>query len=184
MKFKNVIELLIDFFATHQMVHALIGGFALQAYGYSRATQDVDFILKQEDQPKIIEFLESLGFETLYRSKGYSNHRHALSGLGQVDFVYIKGETATTIFSGAKRLSILKNVELPVVSPMHLAALKIFAIKNDPSRRLREMADIEYLMSLPEVKTEAVRSYFEKQGLLKDFDDIMQGRTTHGTDRT
>lgn len=184
MKFKNVIQLLIDFFDTHQMDHALIGGFALKAYGYMRATQDVDFILKQEDQSKTIQFLESLGFETLYRSKGYSNHQHLMPELGRIDFVYIKGETASTIFSEAKSLYVLKDVELPVVSPIHLVALKIFAIKNDPTRRLREMADIEYLMNLPEVKAEAVKEYFEKHGLLKDFNEILHGETTHGNNRT
>jgi len=182
LKFKNVIQLLIDFFNTHQMDHALIGGFALKVYGYLRATQDVDFVVRQEDQAKIIEFLGSLGFETLYRSTGYSNHRHALSGLGQIDFVYIKGETATTIFSNVKRFSVLRNVDLPVVSPIHLVALKIFTIKNDPSRRLREMADIEHLMTLPEIKTEEVKAYFEKHGLLKDFYEIIKGKGNHGTD--
>lgn len=175
---------MIDFFADHQMDHALIGGFALKAYGYMRATLDVDFILKQEDQSKIIQFLESLGFETLYRSKGYSNHQHVLSGLGRIDFVYIKGETAKTIFSEAKRHYVLKDVKLPVVNPKHLVALKIFAIKNDPSRRFREMADIQYLMRLPEVKTEEVKDYFEKHGLMDYFNEIIDGETTHGKNRT
>ena len=164
------------------MDHALIGGFALKAYGYMRATQDVDFIVRQKNQWEIIEFLESLGFETLYRSTGYSNHRHALSGLGQIDFVYINGETATTIFSEARRRSILRDVDLPVVRPVHLVALKVFAMKNDPGRRLREMADIEYLMTLPEIKAEEVKAYFEKHGLLEDFHTIVKGKQSHEND--
>ncbi len=50
MKFKNVIQLLIDSFQTHQMDHALIGGFALKAYGYMRTTQDADFIVRRKNQ--------------------------------------------------------------------------------------------------------------------------------------
>ena len=175
-------QLLANFFNTYHMDHALIGGFALKAYGYLRATQDVDFIVRQADQSKIIKFLESLGFETLYRSTGYSNHRHALTGLGQIDFVYITGETATTIFSQSQRISILKDVELPVVRPIHLVALKIFAMKNDPHRRLREMADIEFLMTLPEIEDEEIKACFEKHGLLRDFKEIIKGKGNHGTD--
>jgi hypothetical protein len=182
LKFKKVMQLLVDFFNTHHMDHALIGGFALKAYGYLRATQDVDFIVRQADQSKIIKFLESLGFETLYRSTGYSNHRHALTGLGQIDFVYITGETATTIFSQSQRISILKDVELAVVRPIHLVTLKIFAMKNDPRRRLREMADIEFLMTLPEIEDEEIKACFEKHGLLRDFKEIIKGKGNHGTD--
>lgn len=174
MKFKTVIQLLLDFFNARQIEHALIGGFALKAYGYLRATQDVDFILKQIDQSKVVEFVESLGYVTLHRSKGYSNHRHTLAGLGQIDFVYIRGETAETIFSQSQKICILNGVELPVVKPIHLIALKIFAIKNDPGRRLRELADIEYLMTLPEVDAKEVETAFRKHGLLKDFEEILK----------
>ncbi|MBC8177024.1 MAG: hypothetical protein ISR61_01015 [Desulfobacteraceae bacterium] len=182
MKFKNVILLLIDFFESHQVDYALTGAFALKAYGYLRATRDVDFVGRQEDQFKIIQFLESLGFETRYRSTGYSNHCHGFPGLGQIDFVYVSGKTATTIFSEAHRISILKDVRLPVVTPMHLVAMKVFAMKNDPRRRLREMADIEYLMTLPQVRTEDVKAYFEREGLLKDFQEIIRGKETYEND--
>lgn len=33
----------------------MIGAFALKAYGYTRATQDVDFVARQRDQRKIKE---------------------------------------------------------------------------------------------------------------------------------
>jgi hypothetical protein len=60
-----VILALVDFFESHRMDYALAGAFALKAYGYLRATQDVDFVARQEEQHAIIQFLESLGFETL-----------------------------------------------------------------------------------------------------------------------
>ena len=69
MKFKKTFQLLIDFFERERIDYALIGAFALKAYGYTRATQDVDFIARQKDQKKIIANLEFLGFETLYNSK-------------------------------------------------------------------------------------------------------------------
>ncbi len=42
MKFKKTFQLLIDFFERERIDYALIGAFALKAYGYTRATQDVD----------------------------------------------------------------------------------------------------------------------------------------------
>ena len=173
MTFKKTFQVLIDFFERERIDYALIGAFALKAYGYTRATQDVDFIARQKDQKKIIANLESLGFETLYSSTGYSNHLHPLSGLGRIDFVYVKGDTAESIFKEAVRILLFDNLTVPVVRPEHIVALKVFAMKNDPDRALREMADIKELLSLPEINLQEVREYFEKYGQMERYYDII-----------
>lgn len=173
MKFKKIFQLLIDFFELERIDYALIGAFALKAYGYTRATQDVDFIARQKDQKKIIANLESLGFETLYSSTGYSNHVHPLSGLGRIDFVYVKGDTAESIFKEAVRILLFGNLTVPVVRPEHIVALKVFAMKNDPDRALREMADIKELLNLPEINLQEVQKYFKKYGQMERYYDII-----------
>ena len=173
MKFKKTFQLLIDFFERERIDYALIGAFALKAYGYTRATQDVDFIARQKDQKKIIVNLESLGFETLYSSTGYSNHLHPLPGLGRIDFVYVKGDTAESIFKEAVRILLFDDLTVPVVRPEHIVALKVFAMKNDPDRALREMADIKELLSLPEINLQEVQKYFEKYGQMEKYYDII-----------
>ncbi len=173
MNFKKIFHLLIDFFEREGIDYALIGAFALQAYGYMRATQDVDFIVRDEDQKKIIGNLESLGFETLYSSPGYSNHVHSLPSLGRIDFVYAKGKTAEDIFTQTRNILSLGDITIPVVRPEHLVALKVFAMKNDPKRALREMADIEYLLGLAEIEMETAKKYFGKYGQMERFYDII-----------
>ena len=155
------------------MDYALIGAFALKAYGYVRATQDVDFLVRAEDQDKIISYLESsLGYETIYRSTGYSNHVHSLAGLGRIDFVYVKGDTAEKIFRESRRLLILGDLSLPVVKPEHLIALKVFAMKNNPDRALREMADIKELLELPGINFKEVKEHFKKYGQMERYREI------------
>ena len=173
MKFKKTFKLLIDFFERERIDYALIGAFALKAYGYTRATQDVDFIARQKDQKKIIANLEFLGFETLYSSTGYSNHLHPLSGLGRIDFFYVKGDTAEIVFKEALRILLFYNLTVPVVRPEHIVALKVFAMKNDPDRALREMADIKELLKLPEINLKEVQKYFEKYGQMERYYDII-----------
>jgi len=175
-KFKDVFRLLVGFLEKEGIDYALIGAFALKAYGYTRATEDVDFIARTGDQVKIIGFLESLGFETLHCSTGYSNHMHPLSGLGRIDLVYVEGYTADSIFADSKRLLIFGDMTVPVVSPEHLIALKAFAMKNDPERLLSEMADIKFLVGLEGIDLERVRRYFDKYGLMEKFHEIM-GKT-------
>jgi hypothetical protein len=174
MNFRNVFQLLIDFFRKEEIDYALIGAFALKAYGYSRATQDIDFLARGQDQDTIIGMLESLGFETTYRSTGYSNHQHALSGLGRIDFVFARGGTADTLFRDVQELLVLGDIRIPVVSPEHLVALKVFAIKNNPQRSLREMADIEYLLKMPGVDREEMKKSFEKYGQMEKYHEIIR----------
>ncbi len=50
--------------------------------------------------------------------------------------------------------------------------MKVHAMKNDPGRALREMADIGFLLKLPGIDEEEVRGYFEKAGLREKYDEI------------
>ena len=54
----------------------------------------------------------------------------------------------------------------------HLAAMKVQAIKNDPSRTFKELADLQFLLGLPGVDEAEMRGYFEKHGLLGRFDEL------------
>lgn len=171
MGIRKQFELITDFFEKQNMDYALIGAFALYAYGYTRATQDIDFITKTEFQKKIIVFLESIGFETLNKSAGYSNHLHPIGSM-RFDFVYISGDTADTIFQSVTRKNVFKDIELPVVSPEHLIALKLFAVKNEPRRKLKELADIKEIYELTEIKKEVIQTYLKKYGLEEFYDEI------------
>ena len=61
MKFRNVLEELIRFFNQERVEYALIGAFALKAYGIVRATQDVDFIVRTNSQQKIFRKIRHIG---------------------------------------------------------------------------------------------------------------------------
>ncbi len=172
MEFKKIFRLLIEFFEKEQVQYALVGAFALMAYGYARATQDVDFIMRLTDRDKVIQFLENFGYETIYKSTGYSNHIHKMPQLGRIDFIYIKGRTADLVFSNVKRLLILDDISVPVVSPQHLIALKVFAMKNNPDRVFNEIADIKRLVQLTGIKPNEVKGYFEKYGQLERYYEI------------
>jgi hypothetical protein len=58
-----------------------------------------------------------------------------------------------------------KGSIVPVLSAEHLAAMKIFAIKNDPTRTLAELEDIRFLLTLPGINRDEIRGYFEKHEL-------------------
>jgi hypothetical protein len=176
MNIKTIFQSLIGFFKQAEIDYALVGAFALKAYGYLRTTEDVDFLVRAAHQSRIIAYLESLGFETIYRSAGYSNHVHPLAKLGRIDFIYVEGETADIILSGAKPLFLIDDLSVPVVRAEHLIALKVFAMKNDPERVFREMADLQFLLRLPGLDVEEIRGYFEKYGQMEKYVELTKGK--------
>jgi hypothetical protein len=169
--FGKVLGTLASFFEREGHRYAVVGAFGVHAYGLTRATLDLDLATESAAQPKLVAFLESLGYETLYRSAGYSNHVHALPDLGRLDFVYVESETARVLFSGGTVLQLAEH-RVPVPRPEHLVAMKVHAMKNDPSRTLREMADIQFLLSLPCIDEAEARAYFEQSGLLERYLEI------------
>ncbi len=171
MEFTKVLSAVTRFLDEHGFPYALAGAFALAAYGLSRATEDIDFVVDARAQQGLIAFLESLGYETVYSSGGYSNHVHSLRAMGRVDCIYVDGPTATQLFEGAKVVPIAGR-SLRVPRPEHLAAMKILAIKNDPTRAFQEMADLQHILGLPGVNVNEIRGYFERYGLLEKFDEL------------
>jgi len=152
--------------------YALIGAFGLHAYGLSRATFDLDFVTQSEAQPELLLFLESLGYETLHVSPGYSSHLHPLTALGRIDVVYVSGETSRLLFDQCRTMPGPGGRSVPVPRPEHLAAMKVQAMRNDPERVLRELDDIRFLLGLPGIDDQEIRGYFERAGLLARYDEI------------
>lgn len=171
MDFGKVIELLSGFFEREKLPFAVIGAFGLHAYGLTRATTDLDFVTDSAAQPRLVDFLEANGYETLYVSPGYSNHLHPNADLGRVDLVYVSGETSRKLFGATRSLRMAGRV-LPVPRPEDLAAMKIHAMRNDPERRHQELSDIRFLLALPDVDREEIRAYFETAGMGALYDDL------------
>ncbi|MBV9495317.1 MAG: hypothetical protein JOZ54_13800 [Acidobacteria bacterium] len=139
MRFDEVLRTFQQFFEREGVRYALIGGLAMQAWGRSRMTKDVDIAVDRSSQDRVVAFAEGLGYETLYVSEAYSNHAHADSRLGRIDFMYLAGETAERIFGAATERPVVGDVLVPVTSPeQHLAMMKGVAMKNFPHRALFE----------------------------------------------
>jgi hypothetical protein len=158
----RVLDTVAAFLEGERRRYALAGALALHAYGFSRATQDLDLVVEREAQPALLAFMEGLGYETLHRSEGYSNHAHADPVLGRVDFIYVDAATARALFAGCTRTVALGRRAAPVPRAEHLAAMKVHAMKNDPARTLRDLADVQHLLAVPGVDRDEVRGYFER----------------------
>ncbi len=174
MDFARVLDRIASLLDEGGFPYALVGGLGLHAYGHSRATFDLDLVTRAEAQTPLVSHLEELGYETLHRSSGYSNHAHTDPEWGCVDVVYVDDETARQLFPACAHTLKLGVREAPVPRAEHLIAMKVQALRNDPSRELQDLADIQYLLGLPDTNREDARGYFERAGLTEWYDKLIQ----------
>src|SRR5215211_5511291 len=129
MQFDEVLRTWKEFFEREGIRYALIEGLAVHAWGRSRLTKDVDFVVDASSRDRVVAFAESSGYETLHVSAGFSNHEHPDAYFGRIDFMYATGETAERIFRAATVKRVLEEISAPVASPEHLAMMKAIAMK-------------------------------------------------------
>jgi hypothetical protein len=170
MDVSRVLGMVHPFFEDRGDRYALVGGLTLLAYGAPRATFDVDLLTMAASREALVAFLEGRGFVTLSLTPGFSNHQHPEPALGRLDVIYVSGATADAVLSGSARRSIAPGVEAPVPRAEHLVAMKAQAFAKDATR-YSDLADLQFLLSLPGLDLQEARGYFEWAGIGEYFDE-------------
>ena len=171
MPLKEIFKAVSGMFERENTDYAVIGAFALYAYGYVRATKDIDFVTRIEFQKSAVHYLESLGFKTIHCSEAFSNHVHPIGEI-RVDLMYLEKDTADTIFSRTEKRVLFEGMKIPVVSAEHLIAMKLFAAKHNERRRLKDLADIKEITATVDIDKKKLHGYFKQFGLEAYYHEV------------
>lgn len=131
----------------------LIGGHAVNFYGYNRTTLDVDFLIAVDSFPAWRAGFESIGYRWIGQTENFVRLEAPDSALFPMDVMLVAPETFQKLYAGRVESS-FGNARLHLPSPLHLIALKLHAMKN--SERLRQgkdLLDILNLVSLCKIDT-------------------------------
>lgn len=137
--------------------HALIGGFALAAYGRHRATADIDLLADGAKKEIIKTELIKKGFVLRYESPEVLQ----FSGVGFLDILLANRPLSLEML---KRAVLNQELQVYILKPEDIIGLKIQAYKNDSSRELQDKADIQKLLALPDLEIEIVKKYADLFG--------------------
>lgn len=177
MNFESVLKLLIENFEKQNVDFALMGGFALHVAGFTRSTQDIDFLVDKEDMPKVKAIMSALGYELLHESTDVSNFLNKMKELGKVDFLHAHRSYAKAMLKRAKGQDIFGGrLKIKVIVPEDLIGLKVQASSNDHHRYHQDMADIEYVMKANRGKLDLglIKEYFGLFGREKELEKILE----------
>lgn len=133
MKYESIFELMSKELPKEGVRFVLIGGFAVSHYGMNRFTKDVDFMIVKEDFQKVSTILQDSGYKEAIVQGAFARFKGQGEPFIDVDIMFVDQGTFEGIFSDGVRAAIEGN-EFVLPSMMHLIALKIHAMKNNPAR--------------------------------------------------
>ncbi len=132
----------------------LIGGFAVNAHGYTRNTLDVDFMIVAEQLDAVRPIMIEAGFTNLAIEDNVAFF--SAPGLPlRVDFLRVDRETMGNLLASAIRASV-QGVAVNVPALRDLIGMKIFSLSQDVPRRMgKDLPDIAYLSVLHNLDLES-----------------------------
>jgi predicted nucleotidyltransferase len=138
----------VEILKRNQVRHVLVGGFAVNYYGYVRTTQDIDILIfpSKKNAQKMMAALQEFGFgsagipQKCFEMEGSAVHMGAEPN--RIDLLTrLKGVPNGEIFKKKKRVQ-YKKVFLNLISFDHLIKVK------KHSNRLKDLADVDELLKL------------------------------------
>jgi len=126
----------------------LIGGNALQAFGYTRATLDVDCLIAKESSERLKEVLGANGFPwaggmaLFHEFWHHGNKDEAPIHAMRVDSVTFEKMWSRSIPSE------ISGIPIRVPCLPHLLALKLFSAKQNPARHGKDFQDVCILLQM------------------------------------
>jgi len=183
MDFKLVLGKILKAFMEQNIRYALMGGFALGAWGAPRGTVDIDFLAARDDMEKVDAIMKGLGYECRYRSENVSQYISPLRVFGEVDFLHAFRTLSLAMLGRAVVVRMFGgSMPVNVLNVADLIGLKVQAIANDEERKAGDLADIESLMAVKgnELDWSLVQEYFALFNMKDIFDDL---RRKYGKDQ-
>jgi hypothetical protein len=177
MDFATVLRFIIEKFEQEKIAFAIIGGFALQFSGITRATRDIDLLVSSSDSNRVKEIITGYGYKIIHESEDILNFISDKPELGRVDFLLAHRKYATAILQRAQEKEIFGGkLKLKVITVEDQIGLKIQSSSNDPQRRAQDMADIELLIknNYPNLDLAILGEYFDLFERRQELDSIIK----------
>lgn len=145
----------------------IIGGNAVNAYGYPRTTTDVDLFVRDSDRRKWDELIVPLGYRAHQIQRVFHMYNPIPNNLPPVDLMLVDRGTFDKMEINAAEIT-LGGAKVRVPSLRHLIALKLHALRTYlPHRYERDLGDVLVLMQVNKVDLAA-----------PEYDEIFQRYAT------
>jgi predicted nucleotidyltransferase len=123
----------------------IVGGYAVNALGYSRNTNDVDCLIVTDDLPKVNEAFREKGFSLFGKEQTHARYFSPDSFPGLVDVLLVNSSTFEKMWLERVPATI-QGHPFHVPRLEHIIAMKLHATRNQSQRRIKDLLDISELL--------------------------------------
>ena len=147
LSFNDILELAATTLPAAGVNCLLIGGFAVNHYGYTRNTLDIDFMIAADQVDRICAIMQAAGFTNVSVLDNVIFFGRPGSTL-RVDFLRVEPETLRKLDAHAVTVT-LNGHTLRLPALHDLLAMKLFALTQAPEQRGdKDLPDVAYLCLL------------------------------------
>ncbi len=128
------------------VVPIMIGGHAVNHYGVSRATQDIDFMIAAADEGAVRRVMQEAGFTNVASNETVIFFNRPGSPL-RVDFLKVDHETMDGLLVNSREVEYFGGHVVRVPRLKDLLAMKLFTLSSgDAKREDKDFSDVVHLV--------------------------------------
>lgn len=154
----------------------VIGGYAVFAHGYVRATDDLDLIVPRGRRVQLGNLLGDLGMTLKNDAVNFAQFDPLDDSGMEVDLMFVS-EAVFARLEQAALAATVEGTQVRVVSLLHLIALKCHALQHSQSlRRLKDMDDLVQLILINrlDLNEPELRATILKHGNPETYEKLRQ----------
>lgn len=149
----DILTLVSDVVRNADAKTLLIGGIAVNHYGYARNTADVDFMVALTEQDAVDRMMRDAGFTNIERLENVVFYRRPERKI-RVDMLKVDALTFEELWRNSVAIE-GENYAFRLPSLRDLLSMKIFALKNGWERRVhKDLPDVAHLAVINQLDLE------------------------------
>ena len=160
--------------ASRQLQFLVVGGLAVNFYGYMRDTADLDLLILRDEREQWLKLFSELGYALDQDRNVFVQLSPPKAGAWPVDLMLVRERTFREILSHGQEME-MYGTRMLVPTLEHLIALKLHALKHGHiGRYLKDYLDVENLVRVNKVdpRADKVRQLFLKYGTVDVYERI------------
>lgn len=153
----------------------IIGGYAVAAHGHTRATFDVDFLVRRADRDTWVSRIAAIGMNRFGETRTFAQFAQPETGDG-LDLMFVEDATFEPMWLTSEERG-FGGSRARVPSLEHLLALKLHALKQAiPHRTAKDAEDVEMLIRRNhlDLRQPDYEKLFLKYGNLEIYETLLR----------
>jgi hypothetical protein len=171
----NLFALLNDISGHEGLRFLMIGGHAVNAYGYSRITHDLDILLSRDDRQGWLTAMSSSRYTLQHDGGGFLQFAPPIGDLWPLDLMIAAPQTFAKMLDASREVQ-QGEFKFRVPSLEHMFVLKLHALKEGAkSRHFKDFMDILSLVQANgvDIRNDSFRELCEKYGSKEVYERII-----------